>query len=284
MEFTTEAVTFCPPAVIAAIAPKVAPEYPDCELSVQVCARSWSKATAYGRPPARNRSAYTGVWAPILPPQPHAGHPTSRYRLGWRIMQLAGGVTEATVLRRAAPAKMRKLAELGQSTHLAVWDGRDMFFFARAVALKGVAMATATPGTTLPAHATASGKVLLGHLRSEASLARMLDGALTRLTDRTIVDESELWHEVASARESGLAVSREETVEDVDALAVPVRGTDGRVVAALGVSVRAGELDGYLACNRQHVLATAAALSAEVRRMSSEVVARSAIRGLALEV
>lgn len=210
--------------------------------------------------------------------------PTSRYRLGWRIMQLAGGVTEATVLRRAAPAKMRKLAELGQSTHLAVWDGRDMFFFARAVALKGVAMATAAPGTTLPAHATASGKILLGHLRSEASLARMLDGTLTRLTDRTIVDEGELWHEVASARESGLAVSREETVEDVDALAVPVRGTDGRVVAALGVSVRAGELDGYLACNRQHVLATAAALSAEVRRMTSEVVARSTIRGLAVEV
>ena len=39
VELTTDAVTFCPPAVIAAIAPKVCPEAPACELSTQVCAR-----------------------------------------------------------------------------------------------------------------------------------------------------------------------------------------------------------------------------------------------------
>lgn len=211
--------------------------------------------------------------------------PESRYRLGWRLMQLAGGVTEATVLRRAAPDQMRALAEFGkESTHLAVWDGREMFFFARAVAPGGVAVAAATPGTTLPAHATASGKVLLGHLPNEAALAGMLAGNLVRLTDSTIVDHSQLWQEVTTARDTGLATSRGETVDDVDALAVPVRGADGRVVASLGVSMQSGRLDGYLRCNRQHLVTAAATLSAEVRRVSAEAAVRSTIRGLALEV
>ena len=39
VELTTEAVTFCPPAVIALIAPKVCPELPVWELSTQVWAR-----------------------------------------------------------------------------------------------------------------------------------------------------------------------------------------------------------------------------------------------------
>ena len=39
VELTTDAVTFCPPAVIAVIAPKVCPEEPVWELSTQVWAR-----------------------------------------------------------------------------------------------------------------------------------------------------------------------------------------------------------------------------------------------------
>ena len=39
VEFTTDAVTFCPPAVIAAIAPNVCPDAPVWELSAHACAR-----------------------------------------------------------------------------------------------------------------------------------------------------------------------------------------------------------------------------------------------------
>ena len=39
VELTTDAVTFCPPAVIAAIAPNVCPDDPVWELSAQVWAR-----------------------------------------------------------------------------------------------------------------------------------------------------------------------------------------------------------------------------------------------------
>src|SRR6185437_7133717 len=39
VEPTTAALTPCPPAVTAAIAPNVCPELPVCELSTHVCAR-----------------------------------------------------------------------------------------------------------------------------------------------------------------------------------------------------------------------------------------------------
>src|SRR3984893_17723044 len=54
VELTTDAVTFCPPAVIAAIAPNVWPELPVWELSAQVWARlpiAPEAAGAGGRPP-----------------------------------------------------------------------------------------------------------------------------------------------------------------------------------------------------------------------------------------
>jgi DNA-binding IclR family transcriptional regulator len=210
--------------------------------------------------------------------------PDSRYRLGWRLLALAGGVQEASILRRVAPRRMRALADVGgQSTHLAVWDGREMFFFARAVAAKGVAVVQATPGTTLPAHATASGKVLLGHLRNEGELRAMLGGDLPRLSARTIVDEGRLWKEVETAQARGVAISRDETVMGIEAAAVPVRGADGRVLAALGVSMPTGQLDRYLTRYRRHLESTAAAITTEVRRATTDHV-RATVRGLALEV
>lgn len=209
----------------------------------------------------------------------------SRYRTGWRVLQLAGGVTEASVLRHAAPARMRELADAGgQSTHLAVWDGREMFFFARAASAMGVTVSAATPGTTLPAHATASGKVLLGQLANKSVLNRTLADRLTRLTPATIVDPARVRADVETARHRGIATSSGETVDGVDALAVPLYGSDGTVVAALGVSMESGRLERYLERHGRQVATTAAAISAAVKRLSAEAAIRTSLRGLALEI
>jgi len=209
---------------------------------------------------------------------------SGRYRLGWRLLQLAGGIMEAPILRRVAPPYLKALSrEFGQSTHLAVWDGREMFFFARSVAPGGVAVEQARPGTTLPANATASGKVLLGHLPNEGALSAMLTGDLVRLTPRTIVDEGRLWQEVSLSREREFALSRDEVVEGVSSFAVPVRGSDGRVIAALGVSMTSENLDPYLHRHLRQVRSAAKRLSGDVREASTEAM-RTTIRGLALEL
>jgi DNA-binding IclR family transcriptional regulator len=58
----------------------------------------------------------------------------SRYRLGWRVMSLAPGVTDAAILRKHAPRVLQSLARLtGETTHLTVWDGQGLMFVGRAL-------------------------------------------------------------------------------------------------------------------------------------------------------
>lgn len=212
-----------------------------------------------------------------------------RYRLGWRVLELAGGVGEAAVLRQVAPRHLRSLADRGGATvHLAVWDGREMFFFARAVAPGGLVVERARPGVRLPGHATGSGRVFLAHRPwPEARAWLAVDGGavegLAAVTPATTTDEATIRAALEAVRREGIAVVRDEVVMGVGQLAVPVWGAGDRVAAALGISLRTEDVDGWLARHRDQLDGTAAALTAALRGAVASA-ARDAIRGLVLEV
>jgi DNA-binding IclR family transcriptional regulator len=158
-----------------------------------------------------------------------------------------------------------------------------MFFFARAVAVGGIAVDQARPGVRLPGHATASGRVFLAHWPWKDALAWLRTDGLTSLTPATTTDEPALQASLAEVRRSGLAVLRDEVVVGVGQIAVPVWGPGDRVVAALGISVRTTGVDAYLARNEGLLAATSAALSAALRGAVTPA-AREAMRVLVLEV
>jgi DNA-binding IclR family transcriptional regulator len=86
------------------------------------------------------------------------------------------------------------------------------------------------------------GKVLLAHAGPDA-VDQVLQGDLPRFTARTITDAARLREELAEARQSGVAIVREEMSPRADSVATRVMGADGTVVAALSVVVRSGSLD-----------------------------------------
>lgn len=86
-------------------------------------------------------------------------------------------------------------------------------------------------GLSVPAHCSALGKVLLAH-----GAAQLPIGTLERRTDKTITSEAALRAELATVRTRGYAVTDEELEPGLIAVATPVRGYDGAVVAALSVS------------------------------------------------
>ena len=90
-------------------------------------------------------------------------------------------------------------------------------------------------GRRTPVHCTASGKAILAFGPS-AVRERMLARPLEQVTQRTITDRAELEAELDAVRESGIARTHEELELGLDALAAPVFGADGEVVAALDVS------------------------------------------------
>jgi IclR family transcriptional regulator, acetate operon repressor len=92
-------------------------------------------------------------------------------------------------------------------------------------------------GMSVPLYCSALGKVLLAY-----GAAQLPPGRLERLTDKTITSEPALRSDLAVVRARGYAVTDEELEPGLIAVAAPVRGYDGAVVAALSVSAPANRM------------------------------------------
>jgi DNA-binding IclR family transcriptional regulator len=90
-------------------------------------------------------------------------------------------------------------------------------------------------GDRSPLHCTASGKAILAHLSDERIRRIIEDRGLEAKTPNTITDADDLFVEVADIREQGYAVSMEESVEGVRAVAAPVL-LDDTVVASVSLA------------------------------------------------
>jgi IclR family transcriptional regulator, acetate operon repressor len=86
-------------------------------------------------------------------------------------------------------------------------------------------------GMSVPLHCSALGKVLLAY-----GAAQLPAGPLERRTDKTLTSEAALRADLAGVRARGYAVTDEELEPGLIAVAAPVHGYDGAVIAALSVS------------------------------------------------
>ena len=116
---------------------------------------------------------------------------------------------------------------------------------------------------TLPAHATAGGKVLLGYT-GDRELRQILNRRLTAFTSRTMVNPEQLRWVVKKARANGFAVADRELRSDGGTIAAPVFGAGGRIVAALEVDV--GDPASAFDCVRPALSVAASGLSREFER------------------
>ena len=90
-------------------------------------------------------------------------------------------------------------------------------------------------GQGTPLYATSSGKVLLAHA-PDAVRKEVLSGVLQSFTPATITDPEALRLNLDEIVERGWGCTVEEYEVGLNALAAPVRGADGDVIAALSVS------------------------------------------------
>jgi IclR family transcriptional regulator, acetate operon repressor len=86
-------------------------------------------------------------------------------------------------------------------------------------------------GQSVDYHCTANGKVFLAFGR-----APVTDGPLRRYTARTVVDPDRLRGELAAVRMDDCAAAVDELEIGLSAMAAPVRGARGDVIAALSIS------------------------------------------------
>ena len=166
--------------------------------------------------------------------------PDSRYRLGWRLLTLTGHLVNSTnVARLGAPVLAQLTNQHRQTASIVIYDCGQMVSIAQAESHGSAPVSRI--GEQLPAHSTAGGKIMLGHLGIDPTDDNL---KLERFTRATVTDPARLRKALAIALRNDLAFDRQETDDRIVCVASPIRdGRSGSVVAALTLCVTPEDFD-----------------------------------------
>ncbi len=157
------------------------------------------------------------------------------YEPGPALTEIAFSVLRQIDVREQVRPLLDGLAEhYGETVHLARLDG-SLVSFVDAVESGRAVRVGSRMGKTLPAHASASGKVLLSLLPDEAVVALYPREELEPLTPHTLSTRTALLEERERIRKRGYATGLQESEDGVIAVAVPL-GTYAGARYAVSIS------------------------------------------------
>ncbi|MGA2322173.1 MAG: IclR family transcriptional regulator [Solirubrobacteraceae bacterium] len=122
------------------------------------------------------------------------------------------------------------------------------------------------PGSRLPAHATAMGKLLLAYLPEEERRTLLAEIKLSKREPNTITSKQALLDELDAIREEGVAVNDEELAAGLYAIAAPVRNEAREVIAAVSLAAHTSmiSLAELVDALSPHLISTADRVSARL--------------------
>jgi DNA-binding IclR family transcriptional regulator len=159
-----------------------------------------------------------------------AASPTSGVRLGPALLALAASVKQLSIAEIARPLIVQLSKDTGETVDMAVLGNY------KAVVVDQIhgtfpLLAVSELGSSLPVHASSSGKALLAALppaRFDHLKKRLRLPAVTR---NSITNWGALERELDSVRRTGFAIDQEEYAIGICAVAVSVRGPEDEIVA-----------------------------------------------------
>ena len=159
------------------------------------------------------------------------------YVAGPALITLGQAALDATGLLPVARPHLEALSEeLVETVVLTVLDGSDIVYV-DCIEVEAVLMTRSTVGAHLPAYCTCSGQVQLAGLTDSEVSKRLSNVEMATRGPNTLSSLAELIPRLETIRDDGYAVNDQELAVGHRSLAVPVFSHDGRVTAALSVSV-----------------------------------------------
>ncbi|WP_245453588.1 IclR family transcriptional regulator C-terminal domain-containing protein [Aminobacter sp. MSH1] len=186
-----------------------------------------------------------------------------RFMLSAKTLTLGASYLRATRVEELVLPELRNVvARFGDAASLTTLDGQNVVYIAH-YSEERARRLVAGIGVSYPAYATSMGKVLLAALPDEDRERYLQDFAPTKLTEHTIVTVKALEAEIKQTRRRGYGTAVDELDFGITALAVPVVGAGGTVIAALNTSAYSGRvsLDGMLTDRLEHMRGFSARLS-----------------------
>lgn len=164
----------------------------------------------------------------------------TEYGLGLRFLSLGGHVQTTGDYRKIYQTAKPEIDDLANETTeraqiMVEEDGQGVYLY-QSMGSKGV-MTDTHVGTRVYLHTTAVGKAFLAHL-PETEVDEIINRhGLPRVTENTITDRDELFAELETIREQGVAFDDGERVRGIQCVAVPIETDDGTVLGSISVSV-----------------------------------------------
>jgi IclR family transcriptional regulator, pca regulon regulatory protein len=157
------------------------------------------------------------------------------YSVTSKVLSLGFDYIFAQPLTEAAEDTLRELSNDSKAgAHLVTLDGWHSVYLARVVP-PVLLIANLQIGTRLPAHLTASGRVLLAY-RDEAALRKVYNLLVKECTDQPVPKKfDDLLRTAAQDRARGYVFSRSRFDPSVSSIAYPICDRAGQVAAAINV-------------------------------------------------
>ena len=161
---------------------------------------------------------------------------TKRYRPSLKVLQLGFSALRSMDIRQSARPYLELLSkETGETVSLAVLDGLEIVYVDR-IRNRQIVGVVLGMGSRLPAHCTSMGKAMLAYLPEDRLKTRLNGADLQACTGNTISETDSLEADLAKVRRRGYAVNNQELAVGLRAVAAPIWGEHGQVVAAINIS------------------------------------------------
>lgn len=189
----------------------------------------------------------------------------TEYRLGMRFLTLGGQVQTNKQVFDLAKQKVDQLAaETGERVQFVV-EENGLRYYLYTQSGENAVQTDASIGKSGPLHKNASSKAILAELPKERVEEIIDQHGLSASTEQTITDREELFAELDTIRESGVAFNNEEATPGLRAVGAAVCDPDGAPAGSLSISGPAHRFKGDLYREELPNLVLAAANELELK-------------------
>src|SRR5271168_3669455 len=168
-----------------------------------------------------------------------ASDDSRHFHLRPRVLALGHSYISSMPLAAMAQPVLENVSHiLHESCSIATLDRTDIVYIARANVTRIMSIDLVV-GSRLPAFCTSMGRVLMAELPADKLDEFLVRVEFKRFTDRTVANAEKLRQILRLVQRNGYSIVDQELESGLRSMAVPVRDSAGRVVAALNVGAHA---------------------------------------------
>ena len=152
-----------------------------------------------------------------------------RFIIGSKLKEFSTNILSNNTIGAPRRAILEALSnEIGETCNCTILDGNHTVYFDR-VECNWPIKINLNPGSRMPIHATASGKLFLAYM-TKADRQRILNAApLEPCTEHTFTSVDEFEIEVKKIKKDKIAIDNQEFIDGMIAIAVPVFDNNNRI-------------------------------------------------------